>query len=365
MTSPLLLLWLPACWVTEGEIGARIDADADADTDTDTDSDTEVDDRPFDILEISPAHGSNAGGDVVEIALAEAVDGVTEVRFGSAVAKVLDADPRLITVEVPAVAGIALVDLTVEAGARTGLAPDAFRYWPDATGQTSVLGEMGWWAYQGTYWGDAVDYGVGWFGFAEPTDADWGDLFGTALDTCSRTVSPPELDWRDPGVPTLVLDGTPFVYDRGLYESEAFGVSSLSDGGELDMDGSETWPMLEIPGFLAPISSVAITAPAVDGSFPDVVLSSFQVSWSGTPADALVLQMYRYEGEDVVDEVTCRLKDDGKFSVPSSVWSRWTSGDQVTIALGRANFPEATLPFDNGRIRVATTWWSVGAVFSL
>ena len=367
-------LWLStACWVTGGEIDARIgadtdveaDTDVDTDTDADTDTDTEIDDRPIELLEITPAHGSNAGGDVVEIVLGDAVESIVEVHFGSKLAKVIDSAPQLLTVEVPAVARTGPTDVIVTSGARIGKAAGGFRYWADATGQTSALGEIGWWAYQGTYWGDAVDYGVGWFGFTEPTDADWGDLYGTALDTCARSVSRPTLDWRDPGVSGLVLDGTPFAYDRGVYESEAFGVSSLSDGGALDMDGAAGWPALEVPGFLAPISAVAITAPAVDGSFPDVVLSSFQVTWSGAPADALVLQMYRYEGDEVVDEVSCRLKDDGKFSVPSSVWSRWTSGDQVTIAVGRASFPEATLPFDNGRVRVATTWWSVGAVFSL
>jgi hypothetical protein len=58
--------------------------------------------------------------------------------------------------------------------------------------------------------------------------------------------------------------------------------------------------------------------------------------------------------------VTCAVRDDGSFTVPSSAWSSWTTGRYVDIVVGRARMPSGTIPVNNADSGVAGVYWVWG-----
>jgi hypothetical protein len=387
MAMSLLLLALAGCFVTSGEIDDKIglvadtdvngdtdtDADTDSDTDADTDADTDTDLGDIEVVSVDPPQGVLSGGETVVVTVDGLADDEFEVRFGSKLAEILDIDGDEITVASPGSRSEGWVDVVVTQDERLGFLADGWYYWDDGEGLTSVIGELTWMSYQGDYWADPSPQFYGWFGFVHPSTIDAETLFGTADDTCARDYDPYDFDYYDPGAESATLSGDggdlTFAYDGPLFTTDS--VPGLEDDDPsalevpltLEMDATDPWPDLDVEGFTAPLESIRITSPSVDGASVTFVSESFALNWTTTTTgDVAFAQLYRVDGitGDVADVVTCRMRDDGRFQVPSSVWSDWNFGDGVQIGVGRAVVGTATLPNTHGEVQVATELVSIG-----
>ena len=55
------------------------------------------------------------------------------------------------------------------------------------------------------------------------------------------------------------------------------------------------------------------------------------------------------------------MKDDGAVTVPSTIWSDWSTFDQMSILIGRVKEPTTTLPYNNADNGVVGIYWLYGA----
>jgi hypothetical protein len=382
-TLPLAALLLSGCFVSPGEINEKLgidtdtDTDADGDADTDADADTDVGD--ITVVSVDPPQGVLTGGETVVVTAQGLTSGDFAVQFGSKKATIVSVDGDEITVQTPSSRDEGWVDVVVTQGDRLGFLPDGWYYWADGDGLTGAVGELTWYAYQGNYWASSDDpLFDGWLAFVHPTDVRVATLYGTADDTCVRDYNGFDFDFYDTGATSAVLSGdngdielafdSPFFAGNTLPGSGADDYSALQVPLTLELDASDPWPDLEIASFTAPLKQVKITSPNVDGDFVSAFVSeSFALNWTtGSTGDFAFAQLVRIDGytQTVEDRVTCRMRDDGRFQVPSNVWSDWFVGDIIQIGVGRAAVGKTELPNNHGDAQVATIWLTFGAAIA-
>ncbi|MBX2796225.1 MAG: hypothetical protein KTR31_01110, partial [Myxococcales bacterium] len=67
---------------------------------------------------------------------------------------------------------------------------------------------------------------------------------------------------------------------------------------------------------------------------------------------------------DFVQELHCAVADVGSFSLPGELWTEWVPGRTVQVLFGRYNGGNGLLPWNRGRIAVASQVWYYGAAIS-
>lgn len=329
------------------------DADSDADTDADADSDTDVDAARIDAVD--PADGSTLGGREVTID-GSGFDDRTRVWFDGSEASVLEVAEDRLVVEAPAHAA-GTGDVGVGRDDEGDTLRDAWTWWPDATDQTEafVLWYYLWDAYN--------TEPAGLYGLVfpiEPAEAEPHELWSPSLDQCGDSTLP-GVEWNNP----LALvddagDSYPFTLEAGSYDYADTGSgwdANASFG--LAADAGSGAPAFQTDLFFEAPSSFTVTSPAVAtldyyiGGFP------FDVAWSGTGDDFVLIWITSLSSDE---SLYCVARDDGEFDVPSAGMSRFESGDTLQVAVGRSSVGQTTLAHDNGILQGAGMYIVVGFI---
>lgn len=361
----LLVVVLAGCWLTDAELEAKLGPSADGDSGS-----PEV---AITIEGLAPSEGSVAGGTEVEIQ-ARPLRADTQVWFGEMPAEILSQEGDRIRVVAPSGPAEGWSSVVVRSGDGEGRLDDAFWYWRDGEGLAGIVGEYSWQITVGEYWegGAPPPSGQAVLGFLRPTAFEFTDFWASELNRCERGYSwDGELALYDTGASELVLrgrDGSVVLPRDGQYqwfeaplssEDYPYGVTFALDA----MDAPEPWSGLGLDELFRTPGLFSLSRPSIASSSVPWVQQNVVLEWTGTPADALLVELRRYEGSSVVDEVRCALEDDGYHVVPESVWSGWSAYDQMTIRVGRARRLDAELPGSGASNQAVSILWLVGAAF--
>ncbi|MFZ5481820.1 MAG: IPT/TIG domain-containing protein [Myxococcota bacterium] len=363
---------------TDADSDVDADSDADGDADGDADADTDTEPGSLAISEVSPAYGTTAGNDVVTIT-GGPFDGSARdisVRFGGNSATVTSVASDTLVVTTPAASAEGSVDVAISTPTATGSIPSGFTYFADGTGLAGVVGELNWYDVVGGYWQSGTqDWGDGWMTIVDPVDFEFWHLYSDSLDSCQRNYSYAEEVWIwDLGVPgadlksangntiTLVWDATSGLFSDDDIANTLYTQNSAYDLDEIEGDGV---PAFDIPDVVYGAGSFSVNQPQVAGSTaPRVQRTNLQFSWSGaTASDAvlIILQLMDSTGNAVAETVTCAVRDDGSFTVPSSSFQSWANNRVMYVFVGRGEKPTGTMPLNGARSEMAGIYWVVGA----
>ena len=392
---PALLLLFPGCgfgltYTVFDDTGVPVkdtdaDTDTDSDTDGDTDSDTDTDsDSDVDALRVdsvTPEYGTTAGGQSVTIA-GGPFDDTVSVRFGGVSATIDSVTSTEVHAHTPAYSTEGSVDVSVTTDSGTGGLTGGFYYILDGAGLTGVIGSMEWYDMVGTYWGGTpTDFGYSSFYFTEPVAVEYWEFFTGTLDTCVSAYTPslPDVYYYDYGVTSATLTAPDGGTLRYTWDATAgwFDAGDLSNG-DFDQNSSydlntitpTDFPAFDAPDIMRTPASFSVSSPAISGSTPPAInRSSFSLTWTGSGGDAMVAYLGRDlheqpagSGNYVYTELaTCALRDDGSFTVPSSVWTGWAANDQMDIILGRLVTPTGLVPYNNADSQFVGIYWVYGA----
>jgi len=366
---------------TDADTDADADGDADADADSDADADADTDITALAVDSVNPEYGTTAGGASVTIS-GGPFDETASVRFGGVLATVDSVTRNTIQVQTPPYDTEGSVDISVTTDSGTGGLTGGFYYIQDGAGLTGVMGAFEWYDIVGSYWsGTPRDFGYSTFWFTVPVDAMYYSLYASTLDTCQSeySYSGPDIYYYDFDVPNATLVAPDGGTLRHTWDS-TYGMFDAGDlsNGDFDQNASydmqtispTDFPSFEFPDIVRTPASFSVSSPAIGGStVPSINRSSFTLTWTGSGGD----YMLAYLGRDLHEEppssgnyvytelVTCALRDDGSFTVPSSVWSGWAANDQMDVLLGRATAGTGTVPFNNADSQFVGIYWVYGA----
>ncbi|MEQ1569499.1 MAG: IPT/TIG domain-containing protein [Myxococcota bacterium] len=331
---------------------------------------------------LSPAYGTDAGG--VEVTLTGGSFGLApEVRFGDAVATVLTVTADTLVVSTPASPVAAgpnqQVAVTVRTDGGEVTLPNAFTYWPDATGRIAATGELVWFRVVGDYWSDTGgDYGRATLRFTQATEYEFYKYWAPELDTCIRiTGGVPEYTY-DPQVESIdaftgsVIEASPsasteldwnaadvrFVRTDMLREEFAPGETY-----DVELVGTTGLPEITIPGVFEVPADFEVLAPAIDGQDPPPITADQHFEWStDETADVVLIQIGMLDADEIdfEQEVYCAVRDVGSFWLPPGVWDHYAPDRFVNLLIGRYNTGSGTLPWNNGKIGAAAQLWYYG-----
>ncbi|MFK7927060.1 MAG: IPT/TIG domain-containing protein, partial [Myxococcota bacterium] len=353
--------------------------------DTDTDTDTDVDLLPLDVTGVDPAHGSDAGGANVQID-GGPFDGSAQVFFGDERATVRSFTSTTVTVDTPA-NDVGLAHVKVVTDTHQGEANNAYRYWPDGSGSIGIFGSFSHTRYLGEYWclrepctganvGTPEPLSSAAVTFIEPGELEWWQVWAPSLRSCrsnyeaslTATIYDPEISRfflrRGDSSPAITLfPGTGDVSATTFVTSGNVATSYANNANwELESEGGNEWPAFKIAGAIQTPGTFSITSPVVSSStIPTVRRNTFNVAWNGSGGDYVIIRALRYSNGSFVEEVSCAVNDSGAFTIPSSSFSGWSSGGQITLLVGRVIEPNGVVPFNNSRSGLAGVQWVVGA----
>jgi hypothetical protein len=270
----------------------------------------------------------------------------------------------------------------VPADAGTGVAPGAYQFWADGTGQYGAFGDVSWYLVKGGYWDppNPPPYGGAQVWFSVPTpDPYWKAAFTGAINTCSLAY-PLTADPYGPGSPSLDLvagnksmtlpadPANPWLYWSG-------GLTASEIGLGLDYDvpppagAAADWPSFTATDFATlPTNDPGVTSPAIDGAnIPVITENAFNVVWSA-PFDGDYVVILANRGRlsggvfTSVEWVSCASDDDGAFKVPAGSFSAWdpAQNDVFYLYVGRAVEGGGPIPYDGSTSGVVGILWEVG-----
>jgi hypothetical protein len=330
---------------------------------------------------VDPPYGTDAGGTLLTVSGGPFAsdDPALEVRIGAGVARVVSVEAGAVVVEAPASDVDGLVDLTVATGGGSVVAPSAFTYWPDATGRVGATGELVWFFRVGSSWGpDDEDYGRSTLRFTQPFDYQFYRYWAPALDECFHIQDGvPEYAYEPEYVSLDALGGT--ATQRSASSTIELGWNAadvrfteydlypqqLTPGETYDLDlvGAPGLPDLHLTDVFDVPSEFVVTNPAIAaGTFPEIDASHhFEWSTEGE-GDAILLQvgMLNAAGDAFQEELWCASRDVGSFTLPGTRWNAWTPDRQIHVLIGRYNTGRGLLPWNQGRIEVASQVWYYG-----
>lgn len=377
-----------AAYYPEGRTVDPIGTDSDTDEDTDTDSDTDPDTNliPLEITEVSPAHGTSAGGVEVEI-VGGPFDNSAEVYFGERKGSVIATGRTWLTVETPS-GSEGAVDVRVRTETGEGEMTEAFNYWLDGSGRMGTYGSLSHTRYLGTYWcirepcETSADLGTpepqagAIIAFLEPSGLEWWENWAPAFNQCRSDYEPTlSATAYNPGVTSMTLRRSSTTgainLQRGSGETPDFYyvttgniTSGFANGTSYSIEsrGGENWPAFEMPGAVSTPDMFSIFSPVVNSStLPTVRRSNFRVEWTGGDGDYVVILAERFGTTGSLELVSCVVDDNGAFTIPSTAWSGWSVDNQVRLQVGRVKEPTGVVPFNNARSGVVGVQWVVGA----
>jgi hypothetical protein len=263
------------------------------------------------------------------------------------------------------------VSVTTDGGA--GTLTSGFTYYEDGTGKLGIIGSMEWIHYVGSYWGGTPsDDGSASFFLAPPTDIEYWELYSRTLDSCGSEYVGPDLYYYEPALSsaslTLPTGGTlrmPWDTTNGTFAATAVSSAQYVQGGSYDLDPMtpDGYPLFDVPDVLTLPSSFSVSVPNIGGGTPpNLTRSGFNLAWNGSGGDAMVaiLALRNADQTDWDETLTCAMRDDGAFTVPSATWTRWTSGRYVDILVGRMTMPSGVVPYNNADSGFAGIYWNYG-----
>ncbi|MEQ1506206.1 MAG: IPT/TIG domain-containing protein [Myxococcota bacterium] len=374
----MLLAAVTACLlIPEDEHAARVDEVAPSDTGT-TPSTPETPTDPPTLAAVAPPFGTDAGGTVVTLT-GTGFGGTPEVRFGEVLGIVQSVTADTLVVETPASTVRGDVDVTVTTTGGEAVRPASFTYWKDATGKVGATGELVWFYVVGDYWGGASDdYGRSVVRFTEGFDYQFYQNWAPALDACTH-IDHGVPDWEfDPEYTaidaldgqmvqtspsaSIVLDWNPAELRFTNYDLAPEQVVP-GETYDLSLQGTLGVPAIDLPGVFRVPAQFRLTSPEIDGAVqPDVTIDQHFEWTTEEDGDAILLQlgMLSADGSEFEEEVYCALADVGSFWLTPDLFDNWTANRQLHILIGRYHSGEGLLPWNQGRIAVASQVWYYG-----
>jgi hypothetical protein len=266
------------------------------------------------------------------------------------------------------------VDVIVSTDAGSGSAQDAFVYYEDGSGEAGVIGEVSWNVLLGDFWKDPTPYGYAWVSFTVPLDFHVWEWYAPNLDDCVNDSWTPsdKVYVYDLGVNTVTMRPTSgtastLTWDDGYlqYANDNLSASQVQANTNYALDPvtSTVFPPFELTQLARTPASFTITSPSMTGTYPArVSRSSFNLQWSGSAGDRMIIMalMYNAAATAIEQSVYCVATDDGSFTIPSSVWSGFSSGRYIQIVMKRAVEQGGTLDFNNAESRVLGEYVNIG-----
>lgn len=361
---------------SEPDADTDADTDSDADSDSDSDTDTDADADTLRITSVTPSYGTTAGNAQVVIK-GGPFDNSASVRFGGSAATVDSFTTTEIHVHTPSASAEGAVDVLVSTSASSATLTSGFYYLQDGAGKVGVIGGHQWFHYAGTYWGNPppTDFGYSDVTFITAANVDYSKFFSATLDTCTRdyTYAGPDMYVYDFEVPSVALtapDGAtitmPWDSAYGGFVIDELTNPQFQQNGSYDLQtvSSPSFPSFAMPDIMRTPSSFTVNAPAIGGSSPpSISRTSLNLTWTGSGGDYILVYLGLWpNGTGPYEQlVTCALRDDGSFTVPSSVWTSWPTNRQLDVVVGRATAGTGTVPYDNSSSSFVGVYWLYGA----
>jgi hypothetical protein len=361
-----------------GPLGGDADTDVDADSDTDVDSDTDAD-VEIRIDSLTPSSGTTAGGLEVVI-VGGPFDSSAQVKFDGTKGGVLSSSTNVLTVVTPG-GSEGAVDVEIITDDGYGKATGGFTYMADGTGYTGAIGEIYWLDFKGGYWTSTpTDEGYGWWSpVVAETDLEIWELYNSNANGCSADYSyggEQVYILDDLGVSSSTLSSGSGSINMSwnssssvlAFEKTFTSISQLDLGKDYNLQPitpTNGWPEFGGEDFLTMPTAVTLSTPNIDASsLPLLNRNSLQFRWSGGNGGdlAVVLLELRNADQTSVDQtVTCVWPNTGSASVPSSVWTKWSSNRIVAIVFGvMASSGGGQLDVNNSNAQVAGTYFVYG-----
>lgn len=374
-----MLILLAACtYISAEDHAARLAELAGGLTHTGTDTGTGA----LALDSLSPSYGTDAGGTVVTLH-GGPFDDSSEVYFGTARADVVDVTRDVLTVQSPASSVTGSVSVTLSSGGDSVQRDAAYTYYADATGFVGATGELTWYAAVGGYWGTKdEDYGRSTLRFVEAFDYEYFLYWAPELDTCVRITE---------GVPEYTYDPIPEAIDAGggtlaeIADSARIDLTwssaeqrftaydlertKFADGEAYDLvlTGAPALPDFTLETALPFPAPFRVSSPNIFADNLPPITEDQHFEWdTENPGDAALLQLGLVNADDsgFEQELFCALRDVGSFTVPDGTWTRWTTGRVVNVLVGRYNSGDGLVPWNQGRIATASSYWNYGAATS-
>ena len=363
------VLLSPACWVTSSDLANKLATD----TDTDTDTDSETVDT-LDIRSVSPKMASNGGGTEVEIETTQLAADV-EVLFGDRTAQVLGTVGNRVIVAVPKQDASGWVDVEVRSGGVSAVSEASFYLWPDGTDKIGAIGIFERWYKHDLFGIEDEEWTNGLIQFVEPTTFRTYEYWSSALDTCARDYSADVSALR-----VLNSGANRLVLESGI---EKVALNRSSDGPWFEMDGEyadfiadavytqepmsggENWPSEEVPRFVeTPSGRLNVLSPNFAATLPSIN-RTVTLEWeTDNVGDFVLVNIFRYSGQELQEGVSCVLRDDGFHIINGSLFTGWSTAGTAYVAIGRATAGSGLLPHDGSRSDVLGIDWASGFVWT-
>jgi hypothetical protein len=348
---------------------------------TDTSEDTPL--PPPEIVDVDPPYGPDAGGTEVTVTGGpfDPDDDLLEVTFGGTPAAIVSVSADTIVVDTPPSKVTGAVDVAVATSGGSDVLMGRFTYWPDATGLAAATGELVWYFLVGPLWGPYdEEYGRATLRFTEPVDYQFYKYWAPELDSCIHLSDgvPDDGLFYDPQVTSIdAVYGAAFMTSPSSSIELPWNTADVrfaqydllpeqvtpGETYDLRLEGTFGLPEVELPGVFPVPSAFQITNPAIGGAdVPDVVAGQHFEWTQDAEADAFLLQVGMLNADNTAfeEELYCVSRDVGSFTLDPSWWVNWTPDRQIHILAGRYNAGVGVLPWNRGRIEVASQIWYYG-----
>ena len=204
------------------------------------------------------------------------------------------------------------------------------------------------------------------------------EWYAPGTDTCvddswspSTKINVQELDAHTATIRPTTGSSTTLTWDSSALRYAYDGLSSAqfqaNSNYDLDTIESTDFVPIEVSRLAKTPAAFSITSPSMTGaSLARVSRSSFNITWSGSGGDAVIImaQMYNSAGSAIDQSVYCVANDDGNFTIPSSAWSGFSSGRYIQVMVQRMVEDGGTVEFNNSESRVVGSYANIGLVQS-
>ncbi|MEZ4240784.1 MAG: hypothetical protein R3F59_32445 [Myxococcota bacterium] len=132
---------------------------------------------------------------------------------------------------------------------------------------------------------------------------------------------------------------------------------------DIDVVNAPGIPELHLADALSVPNHFSVTDPRIAGTtYPDIA-ADHHFQWSTEEeGDAVLLQvgLVNDDGTAFAEELHCAVRDTGSFWLPADQWVDWIPGRHVHVLIGRYTTARGLLPWNRGRIEVASQLWYYG-----
>lgn len=341
----------------------------------DSNPDTGNENTSIVISNISPNFGSTSGGTTVTIT-GGPFDTSTTISFDGYVGTIMSNNGSTIQVVTPSFPAESTADVQINTSIGTRTEYAGFTYFADGSGQTGMIGYLNYLTLTGTYWDDSTyESASGMLTLLQPSSLQWWQLSSSAMGSCvsSNYEYTDSIYIIDPSESALYLQGSsntislfwdPTTY---LFSNSSLNPSELPDNSYFTLSPlSQTLKGFTVSNLAQTSQTPIVTSPSISGSSPPNISQNQSFSWVISGASWIIIRMGLTDPNSTsyVDEVTCVTSDSGYFTVDSSKWNTWISGNQVDVYFTRAIEQVTTLPHNNSNGRIVGEYTLIGAGFA-